>query len=621
MRRRWVCIGLALLLVLTGCNIKPKAPTITLTTPTEGQKIVVAESAKVVTLAWSAADPNNKPLSFDVFVGESVAGMTKRTTTTATTYQVTGLTPGKTYYWKVTASNGKESTASEVSSFVLGGQLSTVKVIEFNTGAMVAGVTVKIEQGNNVLLTGTTDAMGHFKSYLFDEVYTVRVTGTDRATSLVTNYRPVRIPVIEMASNVAQTDYDQIPTLTVTLQDSLDHEIASGDVIVEKSIKVTINSDELMDVLYLGLGFVPAATVRTAAAFNVHEAVFTVSLDGQDGKTIPLHIVAYTPNRTRLDQIVYLPIDYTAGTVTPIKAPESPWVYGWTSDADVEYYSITEKLSKALSGRISSNKMKELKANLAKAPTPEHIATGINMLAYISWDSPSGVTGLAGYNVYRKIEGGDYEKICYTTLNYCYDKGFDLNPGSTYYYKITAVYSDGQESPGAETEEVVPLDIWKVKMISPADNATGVSRTPTFTWKPVVSATNSGTPHIGGPSLDDSEILYVFYGPWIYDQAVSDQHIFNHYYFETQGPVQQSVAFLGGPGSWIRIYPDGSYDYQTESLEKMKTYEWGLDLASAVAWTGATGSNMWFSTTIDLGYGLDYWDNPADAYNRFTTGN
>jgi hypothetical protein len=521
----------------------------------------------------------------------------------------------------VTASNGKESVVSEVSSFVLGGQLSTVKVIEFNTGAMVAGATVKIEQGNNVLLTGTTDALGHFKSYLFDEAYTVRVTGTNRATSLVTNYKPVSIPVIEMASNLAQTDYDQIPTLTVKLQDSLDHEIASGDEIVERSVKVTINSDELMDVLYLGLGFVPAATARTAAAFGVHEAIFTVSLDGEDGKTIPLHIVAYTPNRTRLDQIVYLPIDYTAGTVTPIEAPVSPWVYGWTSDADVEFYSVTEKLGKALPGRIPSSKLSKLKSNLAKAPSLEHTTTGVNMLAYIGWDAPSGVTDLAGYNVYRKIKGGEYEKVCYTTLDYCYDKGFDLNPGSTYYYKVTAVYSDGQESPGAETEEVVPLDIWKVKMTTPADNATGVSRTPTFTWKPVISATNSGTPHIGGASLDDSEIYYVFYGPWIYDQAVSDQHIFNDYEFVTQGPAQQSIVFLGGSGSWIRIYPDGDYEYQTEALEKMKTYEWGLDLASAVAQTGETGSNMWFSTTIDLGYGFDYWENPADAYNRFTTGN
>jgi len=84
MKRRWVCIGLALLLVLTGCNIKPKAPTITLTAPTDGQKMVVVESAKVASLSWSASDPNNKPLSFDVYVGETATGMTKKTTTQPT---------------------------------------------------------------------------------------------------------------------------------------------------------------------------------------------------------------------------------------------------------------------------------------------------------------------------------------------------------------------------------------------------------------------------------------------------------------------------------------------------------------------------------------------------------
>jgi len=621
MKRRWVCIGLALLLVLTGCNIKPKAPTITLTAPTDGQKMVVVESAKVASLSWSASDPNNKPLSFDVYVGETATGMTKKTTTTATTYQVTGLTAGKTYYWKVNASNGKESTDSEVRSFVLGGQLSNVKVIEFTTGAMVTGATVTVEQGGTVLLTGTTDALGHFKSYLFDEAYTVRVTGTGRATSLVANYKPASIPTLEVASNTAETDYDQLPTLTVRLQDSLEHDLAPGAEIVEKSVKVTINSDELMDVLYLGLGFVPSATGRTGAAFGVHEAIFTVSLDGTDGQTVPLHIVVYTPNRTRLDQIVYLPVNYEVGEVTSIEHPTAPFIFGWTSDADVEYYSVTEKLAKALPGKIPSSKLSELKTNLAKAPAPQHTASGVNMLAYIGWNPPSGVSNLAGYNVYRKIEGGTYEKICYTTNDYCYDKGYDLNPGSTYYYKITAVYSDGQESSGAISEAVVPLDIWKVKLMTPADNATGVSRTPTFTWKPVISNTNTGTPHIGGAGVEDSDILYVFYGPWIYDQAVSDQHIINDYYFETWGPAQQSVVFLGGLGDWMRIYPDGNWDYQTDALEKMKTYEWGLDLASAVAETGDTGSNIWFSTTIDLGYNLDYWDNPADAYNRFTTGN
>ncbi len=86
------------------------------------------------------------------------------------------------------------------------------------------------------------------------------------------------------------------------------------------------------------------------------------------------------------------------------------------------------------------------------------------------------------------------------------------------------------------------------------------------------------------------------------------------------GPSQQSVAFLGGGGTWYHIDPAGDYTVQTDNLEKMKTYEWGLDLATAYYdFTNVT----WISTTIDLGYGYDRWSgsNTADYYNRFTTGN
>lgn len=619
MKGRWVCIGVALLLVLTGCNLKPKAPTITLSTPADGSQMVILESTKAVPLAWTATDPNNKTLSFDVYLGTTAGGMTKQGTTAEMTYQVTGLTPGQTYYWKVAASNGEESTDSETRSFAVGSRLATVTVIEFTTGAMASGLTVAVEQDGTALLTGTTDANGHFKAYLFDQAYDIRVSGTNRATSLVRNYKPVALPTLQMASNSAETDNDELPTLTIEFIDSGNNVIPAGNAIVETSVKVHIRSDLLMDVLYLGLGFVPAATGRTASAFSVYETMPTISVDGFSGQTVPLHVVAYTPNRTRLDQIVYLPINYTATTVTAHDPPTDVFVYGWTSDADVEYYSLVEKLQKTLPNKIPSKRMNQLKTNLAKAPTPEHKLSGVNMLAQIAWTAPAAAANLTGYNVYRKIEGGEYEKVSYVTSTYCFDKGYDLNPGSTYFYQVKALYTDGVESSGLETDEVVPLDIWNVKLMTPADDATGVSRMPTFTWKPVISGTNSGTPHIGGAGVADSDILYVFYGPWMYDQAVSDQQIVNDYVFQNWGPAQQSVAFLGGPGTWVRVYPDGSMAPQTDALEKMKTYEWGLDLASAVSWTGA--SNMWYSTTIDYGYGLDRWSNPADKYNRFTTGN
>ena len=619
MRGRWVCIGAVALVLLAGCNLKSKAPTVTLSAPTDGSGVAVLKDTKAVKLEWTAEDPNGKTLSFDVYAGTSAGSLTKQGTVADTAYTLSSLNPGSTYYWKVIASNGSESTDSGTQSFTVGSILSTVKVIEFTTGSMAAGLSASILLDDTEVLSGTTDSEGHFAAYLCDDTYEVKVSATGYATSVVYDYKPASISALEMVCKRAETDNDTIPALSVELLDSSGNTITSGTSITESTVKVHVSSDMLVDVLYLGLGFVPAATGRTAYAASVTDVTKTISVSGFTGQTVPLHIVAYTVNCTRVDQIVYLPISYSADALTTHAAPTSPWVIGWTSDTDVEYYSLVSKAQKALSGRISAEKLEKTKALASYAP--DHDSAETNMFVQIAWTKPSTSTGLTGYNIYRKLgTDGDYEKVTYSTTYYCFDKGYDLEAGKTYYYKIAAVYSDGVESDGVVTDPVVPLDIWKVKLLSPADDATLVSRAPTFSWKPVVSTTSTETPSIGSPGVTNSSIAFVYYGPWIYDMANSDQHIFNDNYFGTYGPSQQSVAFLGGGGTWYHIDPDGDYTVQTDNLEKMKTYEWGLDLATAYYdFTNVT----WISTTIDLGYGYDRWSgsNTADYYNRFTTGN
>jgi hypothetical protein len=191
-------------------------------------------------------------------------------------------------------------------------------------------------------------------------------------------------------------------------------------------------------------------------------------------------------------------------------------------------------------------------------------------------------------------------------------------PGQKYYYTVRTVYRDGTESDNSNIIEVIPLDLFKVKLISPADNETNVSRTPTFVWKPVYWRDWTSTPNIGGDLIDDEDITYAYYGPWIYDTAVSDQHIFYNVLTTTPGPQQVFVPFDPYSGNWKRIYPDGSLVPQTEPLEKYKTYEWGLDIAAAYY---ETDDGIWISATIDYGYpGWDRWTNKADYFNRFTTG-
>lgn len=283
--------------------LKSKAPTVTLSAPTDGSGVAVLKDTKAVKLEWTAEDPNGKTLSFDVYAGTSAGSLTKQGTVADTAYTLSSLNPGSTYYWKVIASNGSESTDSGTQSFTVGSILSTVKVIEFTTGSMAVGLSASILLDDTEVLSGTTDSEGHFAAYLCDDTYEVKVSATGYATSVVYDYKPASISALEMVCKRAETDNDTIPALSVELLDSSGNTITSGTSITESTVKVHVSSDMLVDVLYLGLGFVPAATGRTAYAASVTDVTKTISVSGFTGQTVPLHIVAYTVNCTRVDQI------------------------------------------------------------------------------------------------------------------------------------------------------------------------------------------------------------------------------------------------------------------------------------------------------------------------------
>jgi len=367
--------------------------------------------------------------------------------------------------------------------------------------------------------------------------------------------------------------------------------------------------------MYIGLDYVPSAVARDISAFNTEEYTTMMSLSRFDGVTVPMHVVVYTVNDTRVDKIVYLTIDRTPPEVTERVAPTGLWYVGWTSDADVEYYSLPNPIKQILEEKLTKEMIQELKNY-----KPEHNIPETNIFVQLAW-THAPATNMAGYNVYRSRDGENWEKIAFTTFNYRFDKGFDLEPGKKYYYTVRTVYVDGTESENSNVVEVIPLDLFKVKLISPADNETDVSRTPTFRWKPVDWRDWTSTPHIGGDLIDNDDIYFIYEGsPRIYDTALSEQHIYYNNSIFTQGPQQVSLPFDPTTGLWKRIYPDGSKDVQAEPLEKFKTYEWGLDLAAAYY---ETDDGLWISATIDYGYGY-HWNprliNEADYFNRFTTG-
>jgi hypothetical protein len=614
---KWLLLA-ALLITLYSCfGPINRAPEVSLISPQDGAQVAVLASTRSVTLKSTATDPEGRALTFEVYLGTSASNLSKIATVNRPEYTLTNLTPGQTYYWKVVVSDGNNSVESPVWSFTVGGNLATIKVVEFTTGPAAIGVNVEVYQGDTLIISDITDENGHAKFYLPDGRYDIKITGENKATSVIYNYDPVIIPEIETLSRRAMTDNDEIPNLqiTVTAYPDLVLPDPEATTITADYIRLTVESDVVMYVAYVGLGLVPSATGRDASNFDSYE--FTtgwLDLGRFNNTTVPLHVVVYTPNDTRVDKIIYLTINRSSVPEVTVRVPPTGlWYYGWTSDVNRAFYSLPRPVKDILFKGMPKEMMNELENY-----KPEHNIKDTNILVQLAWNHAP-ATHRAGYNVYRSTDGQTWQKIAFTTGNFAFDKSVDLMPGQKYYYTVRTVYRDGTESGNSNIIEVIPLDLFKVKLISPADNETNVSRTPTFVWKPVDWRDWTSTPKIGGDLIDDEDITYAYYGPWIYDTAVSDQHIFYDVLTTTQGPQQVSVTF--DPYSsedWLRIYPDGSSDTQTEPLEKYKTYEWGLDIAAA---RYVTADGTWISATIDYGYpGWDRWTNEADYFNRFTTG-
>ncbi|HOJ89085.1 MAG TPA: hypothetical protein PLD34_08900 [Pseudothermotoga sp.] len=625
MSKKWLLLFGVIVMVLYGCfGPMNRLPQVSLIYPENGSQVAVLASTKSVTLKSTATDPEGRALTFAVYLGTSQTNLSKIGEVNEPQYTVTDLTPGQTYYWKVVVSDGTDSVESPVWSFTVGGNHSTVKVLDFTTGSAAVGATVNILQNSDVVISTTTDESGHAEFYLPDGRYDIKITGDGKATSVVQNYDPGILETIETFSRRAMTDYDVVPDVTVELFTPEGTPITDPEAttLTFDSVQVKVTSSELMSVMYIGLDYVPSAVASDISAFNTEEYTTTMSLSRFDGITVPMHVVVYTVNDTRVDKIVYLTIDRTPPEVTERVAPTGLWYVGWTSDADVEYYSLPNPIKQILEEKLTKEMIQELKNY-----KPEHNIPETNIFVQLAW-THAPATNMAGYNVYRSRDGENWEKIAFTTFNYRFDKGFDLEPGKKYYYTVRTVYVDGTESENSNVVEVIPLDLFKVKLISPADNETDVSRTPTFRWKPVDWRDWTSTPHIGGNEIPDEEITFVYQGPWIYDMAVSDQIIFyydDHFFggdkfIYVSGPQQVSLPFdpVGDYGKWVRIV-FGTEDvyFQTDPLEKFKTYEWGLDCAVAYY---ETDDGYWISSTIDLGYEWDRWTNEADYYNRFTTG-
>ena len=106
------------------------------------------------------------------------------------------------------------------------------------------------------------------------------------------------------------------------------------------------------------------------------------------------------------------------------------------------------------------------------------------LFVQVQWNAASGAVG---YKVFRSLNAsGPFVQIAETSLLFYNDADPSLAPGVTVYYRVAAFSAGGESAPTAAVS-VTPLPVFNLNLTSPANNATGVTTLPTFTWSPTAS--------------------------------------------------------------------------------------------------------------------------------------
>ncbi|QRK09127.1 carboxypeptidase regulatory-like domain-containing protein [Archangium violaceum] len=169
----------------------------------------------------------------------------------------------------------------------------------------------------------------------------------------------------------------------------------------------------------------------------------------------------------------------------------------------------------------------------------------------IGWGAFTPIATLPGWSIGQDLDGDACGEVIYTT-DYR-DTSADLQPGTPATYRIVA-FNDKHETAPSNTLTSTPLPAFDVRLTGPAAGATGVSTTPTFTWKPTQTV---GAIHV--------------YNGLLWDTVSGNSNL---NFSSAQPRLVNRDSF-----TWNE---DNNYTGSVyEQLQPGRTYEWQLSLAFA----------------------------------------
>jgi len=490
-------------------------------------------------------------------------------TTPDGTYGFTGVTPGTSYIaaweseadWQanpdypgggiaVTITEGTSVTDADITWGVLEGlpitlpsgtAVITGKVTDANYESPVAGSTVMLWEGG---LTTTTDANGDFTfNNLPAGYYTIIITASGYSQSRAQAVKAVEgatreLEMIQMPYSVASWSVVS-PVITVS-------GVNDGD---------TIDATRNISVSASGEREIASMAIRVGNKHNTpdkelwRQSLITMDLVPSSlppGSTY-LYITVYDDNNNRTEMAINL--NTYGPAVTPPSGipdinPEGYIIpYAVTVGESWGYYKKGAESLKS-EGELPS----DFNPNILYTPEGKSIDASTvpdDAVCYVAlwwvYNIPPGETYPEGFHIYRSgSQAGPFELIGERLvteaekLNWPAKSDFSfvdadsraIYPGQTVFYRISAFNSGGEGPLSDVTPETTILDVFRVYLTSPADNSTGISKSPTLAWS---ISSNVGVRRTYQISL------------WPYNDGLK-----KNYYLDTDvNPAETSVTITG----------------------------------------------------------------------------
>lgn len=381
--------------------------------------------------------------------------------------------------------------------------LSGTVVSEY-AGGPVAGSTLRLYKNGNLVATTLSGADGSFSfGTLAPGTYRLEAQKPGMAGSVLEG---IRVPEMTSVTLIQRQAFDATatttpPTLLITQDGTQSLEGGTFTNTIPFRVQVDTTKDYVrpMRYIYVALGRTPGSAFITNSAtwtrqvFSNVEDTGNRALSGANvagfgsasGETVYVEVVAYDFNLNRSHYLIPITFKNTsANQNNNVSSPTRVAATAITLSRAVGFFSVKSP--------TTLNKVPVAKGTMGELTLdPEAVPEGSNLYVEVRWCYTATATPFA-FDIERSTDGTNWTRVGTVggaRSSSCPDNPLDrpfffrdaspdLTPGQTYYYRVVARGANRAESQASST---TPLPPFFAPLLSPADESTGVSRTPDFT--------------------------------------------------------------------------------------------------------------------------------------------